>query len=201
MAICRMSVTSLVEPQFVSYCLWLQKVSGKRLRDTDSVKLHKWKWVRVNRTLRTSDSCTVGVGTELITSSDILHRSCVTLHTQLHSWNTCRDSWKYVNCSEFLSSHLVAPGCRAVPIDHASDKNISITQCPQHIVYFKFFYTRSQNCEKHLLSSSYLYVCVSVRLDKLGCHWTDVNENSNLNIFRKSVENILVSLKSMKYNG
>ena len=108
MAICRMSVTSLLEPQFVSYCLWLHNVSGKRLRDTDSVKPYKWQWVRFNRRLRTSDSCTDGIGTELITSSDIHHRSCVTLHT--HSWNTCRDSWKYVNWSEFLSSGLEAPG-------------------------------------------------------------------------------------------
>jgi len=41
----------------------------------------------------------------------------------------------------------------------------------------------------------------SVRMEQLGSHWTHFHEIWNLNVFRKSVEKIQVSLKSDKYNG
>ena len=44
-------------------------------------------------------------------------------------------------------------------------------------------------------------VRLSVRIEQLGCHWTDFHEISYLKIFRKSVEEIQVSLKSEKNNG
>jgi hypothetical protein len=40
-----------------------------------------------------------------------------------------------------------------------------------------------------------------VRLEQLGCPWTDFHEIWYLNIFRKSVEKIQVLLKSDKNNG
>ena len=58
----------------------------------------------------------------------------------------------------------------------------------------------SENCEKGLLASSCLYVYLFVRT-KLDFHWTDFHEISYLSIFRKSVEEIQVSLKSDKNNG
>jgi hypothetical protein len=35
---------------------------------------------------------------------------------------------------------------------------------------------RSQNCEKRLLTSSYLFVRPSIRMEKLGSHWTDFDK-------------------------
>ena len=62
---------------------------------------------------------------------------------------------------------------------------------------------------KRLLASSCLSLCLSVRssvclsfsMDKLGLQWTDFHEILYLNIFRKSVLMIQVSLKSDKNNG
>ena len=42
---------------------------------------------------------------------------------------------------------------------------------------------------------------LSVRVEKLGSHWTDFHEIWYVSIFRKSVEKIQVSLKSNKNNG
>jgi len=44
-------------------------------------------------------------------------------------------------------------------------------------------------------------VRLSVRTEQLGSNWTDFREISYLNIFRKSVEKIQVSLKSDENNG
>jgi hypothetical protein len=67
------------------------------------------------------------------------------------------------------------------------------------------FQTRSQNCEKRLLASSYLSVCLSVhpsvRMEQFGFHWTDFHEISYLRIFRKYAEKIQVPLKSDNNNG
>jgi len=57
---------------------------------------------------------------------------------------------------------------------------------------------RSQNCEKRILANSRLSVCLSVRMEQLCSHWMDFHEIWVLSIFRKSVEKILVSLKSNK---
>jgi len=57
---------------------------------------------------------------------------------------------------------------------------------------------RSQNFEKRLLASS----CLSIRMEKHGFHWTDFHEILMLeNFFRKSVEEIQVSLKYTKIIG
>jgi hypothetical protein len=58
-------------------------------------------------------------------------------------------------------------------------------------------WARSQNCEKRLLAS----LCLSVRMEQLGSHWTDFHEILYLSIFRKSVKKIRVSLISDKNNG
>ena len=42
---------------------------------------------------------------------------------------------------------------------------------------------------------------MSVRMEHLVSHWTDINEILYLNVFRKSVEKIQLSLKSDKDNG
>ena len=94
-------------------------------------------------------------------------------YTHLHSWNTCRGSWKYVNCSEFLSS--VSRGSR---LPRCADRSRVLTRILVPTVYrlLQVLFIRvRKNCEKRLLSSSYLYVCVSVRLDQVGWKWTDVN--------------------------
>ena len=43
--------------------------------------------------------------------------------------------------------------------------------------------------------------CLSVRTQQIGSHQTDFYEMRYLNIFRKSVETIQVSLKSDRNNG
>ena len=44
-------------------------------------------------------------------------------------------------------------------------------------------------------------VCPSVRMERLGCHRTDCHDSWYLSIFRKSVENVRVSLKPCRNNG
>ena len=44
-------------------------------------------------------------------------------------------------------------------------------------------------------------VCLSVRMEQLGCHRTDFYEMLYMRIFRKPVEKIQVSFKSDKING
>ena len=62
------------------------------------------------------------------------------------------------------------------------------------------FSARSQNCGKRLLAL-FMSVCPSVRMEKLGCHWTDFQYIWYWSIFRKAVEKIQVSLKSDTNNG
>jgi len=38
-------------------------------------------------------------------------------------------------------------------------------------------------------------------MEELGSHWTDFHENSHLNIFRKSLENIQITSRSGNKNG
>ena len=45
-----------------------------------------------------------------------------------------------------------------------------------------------------------LSVCPSVRMELLGSHWTDFHDILYLNIFRKYIYKIRVSLKSHKNN-
>jgi hypothetical protein len=59
----------------------------------------------------------------------------------------------------------------------------------------------SQNCEKRLLSSSFLYVRPSVRMDQHGSHWKDFHEIRCLSTFGQSVDKIQVSLKSDQNNA
>jgi hypothetical protein len=44
-------------------------------------------------------------------------------------------------------------------------------------------------------------LCLSNRMEQLGCHWADFHELWYLSIFRKSVEKIQVSLKSTRITG
>ena len=57
---------------------------------------------------------------------------------------------------------------------------------------------RVQNCEKRVLSSSCLSVRLSVWMEQLGSHCSDLKEILYLSVFRKSVEKIQVSLKCYK---
>jgi hypothetical protein len=50
------------------------------------------------------------------------------------------------------------------------------------------------------LSAACLTVCLSVRMEKFNCHWTNFHEIWYLNIFRKSVEKIEVLLRYYKNN-
>ena len=55
--------------------------------------------------------------------------------------------------------------------------------------------------KSNLLASSCLSVCLSVRIETLGSQCRNFHEIWYLNIFRKSVEKIQISLKSDKQNG
>ena len=56
--------------------------------------------------------------------------------------------------------------------------------------------------EKIAKSDSYMrHVRLSVRMERLGSHWTDFDEICHLCFFRKSVEQIQVSLNSDKNNA
>jgi hypothetical protein len=44
-------------------------------------------------------------------------------------------------------------------------------------------------------------VCLYVRMEKLGSHWTDFRNSLYWSIFRKSVDKIYVPLKSDSSNG
>jgi hypothetical protein len=57
------------------------------------------------------------------------------------------------------------------------------------------FLAHTQNCEKKLLASS----CLSICLHKWN-NWIDFNENLYLNIYLKSIKNSQVSLKFKKEN-
>jgi hypothetical protein len=60
------------------------------------------------------------------------------------------------------------------------------------------FYALTQNFEKQLLAS----LCLSIRVEKLGFHWTDFHEIWYFRIFKKkSVEKIHVQIKFDKNNG
>jgi len=56
-----------------------------------------------------------------------------------------------------------------------------------------FLWTRSQNCEKRLLASPCLSVCLSVRIEQLSSHLTGFHEILYLGIFGKSVQKIQFS--------
>jgi hypothetical protein len=51
------------------------------------------------------------------------------------------------------------------------------------------------------VTSVCLSVCLSVRVERLRPHWTDLHEILCLSIFRKSAHNVQVSFKSVKNNG
>jgi len=65
------------------------------------------------------------------------------------------------------------------------------------LLIFELFYARSENCEKRVLASSSLSVCLSIRpsvhKEHLGSHWKDFHEML-LKMFRKSFETIHVWL-------
>jgi len=55
----------------------------------------------------------------------------------------------------------------------------------------------------HKITKSYYeldHVCLSVRTEQLGSHWTDFDKMWLLSIFRKSVQKLLVQLKFGKNN-
>jgi hypothetical protein len=64
----------------------------------------------------------------------------------------------------------------------------------------KRFWAHSQNGQKRPLAS-WLYVCLSVRVEQLGSHWTDFYEIVCFSVFRKSDNKIQVSLKSAQMTG
>ena len=59
----------------------------------------------------------------------------------------------------------------------------------------------SENCEKRLLASKCLSVRPSVRMEQFGSHRMDFHEILFLGIFRKSVDEVQVSLKSAINKG
>jgi hypothetical protein len=51
-----------------------------------------------------------------------------------------------------------------------------------------------------LQNSTISFVMLSVRMEELGSHWTDIDETWYLRLFWKSVKKIQISLKSDKNN-
>jgi hypothetical protein len=58
-------------------------------------------------------------------------------------------------------------------------------------------WARSQNSEKRTVNFV-MSICLSVRMEQLGSHWTDFYEIWHLKVFRKTVEKIQFALKSVK---
>jgi len=68
----------------------------------------------------------------------------------------------------------------------------------QSVAYIKpSFQAHSQNCEKGSVSFV-MSVCRSVRMEQLGCHWTEI---LYLSIFRKFSRKFQVSLKCDTNDG
>ena len=68
----------------------------------------------------------------------------------------------------------------------------------------RVFFRCVRNLRKATISSvmpKRRFVCLSVRTEQLGSHWTNFDETWYLNRFRKSAEKIQVLLKSDKNNG
>jgi hypothetical protein len=63
------------------------------------------------------------------------------------------------------------------------------------------FYAFSKNCEKRLLASSCLSVRPSICMEQLDSYWPDIHEICYLSIFRKTVEEIQVSVIVDKNTG
>jgi hypothetical protein len=58
-----------------------------------------------------------------------------------------------------------------------------------------------RNCDGIVVPKYLKFVCLSIRMEQLGAHWTDFHEIWHWSIFRESVVKIQVSLKSEKNNG
>jgi hypothetical protein len=68
-----------------------------------------------------------------------------------------------------------------------------------HVLSVSLYFRRVRKIAK---SDCYLrHVCVSVRMEYVGTHWTHFHEMRYLSIFRKSVGKIQVSLKPDMNNG
>ena len=65
----------------------------------------------------------------------------------------------------------------------------------------RFFKALSQHCEKRLLDSSRLSVCLFFCMEQLCSHWKDLHEIWYMCIFRNSVEKIQLFLKPDKNKG
>ena len=63
------------------------------------------------------------------------------------------------------------------------------------------FRSFSQNCEKRLLASSCLSVCLSARMERFGSHRAGFHEMRCLRIFQSILKKINVSLKLDKNRG
>ena len=61
----------------------------------------------------------------------------------------------------------------SLPLSPGSPGFVVDTTTLEHIVLWEHsFQDRSQNCEQRLLASLCLSVCLSVRMEKFGSHWT-----------------------------
>ena len=101
------------------------------------------------------------------------------------------------------SSDFVLPLLQAA-VTHCSlpsETQICFSSSFKHIRNLRRY---SQNCAQRLLASSCISIrlcCPSVRVEKLGSHWTNFHEIKYFSIFRKYVEKIQGTVKSDKNNG
>jgi hypothetical protein len=121
------------------------------------------------------------------------------------NWPKCHRRWRGVfkNSVSILKDYLPTNYGRVSWTSLAytlalSNRQISRTK----LLNFK---AHSQNCQKGLLASSCPSVrpsvCLSLRMEYLGSHWTDFYETLHLSFIRNSVKKTQVSLKSDKNNG
>ena len=78
------------------------------------------------------------------------------------------------------------------PVEIVNEAQIALTNLTHPYVEI-LFEALSQNCEKRLTASSCLFVRLSVPMEQLSSHWTDLHEIWYLSIFRTTVEKIQVS--------
>jgi hypothetical protein len=94
----------------------------------------------------------------------------------------CSPLWKVKTCSANQENY---PPRENHYHDYESTPLISQSKSP----------SSGFKCVRKIMESGFVFVCLSVRMEQVGSHWTDFREIWYLNILRKSVENILIWLK------
>jgi hypothetical protein len=94
------------------------------------------------------------------------------LDAKLQLINTCGRQQALLT-NNFYEGYVLCWAARyRLSADTANSYPVTERYCNLPVSSYSFS-TRSQNCEKRLLASPCLSFCPSVRMEHLGCHWTD----------------------------